>query len=381
MEENKTKVQGGSPAKLPGIDIQYRDRQEEKERQQPLLPSRISKTLTDSIILTAEKLDNKFHLTAVNNEEVREAVDEKGKLRKLSAKQKRILLALQYQLSLLKDRKEVKEYIDAIENGGNPPHPVTTYINLEELCERVCGEEEKTKKREQEALKEELKELSCIKQLLVYDIEYFNPETKNRETVRVKAFQPYLYLTGKEVEIEKGKRTSKAIEICFSRIFLERIRDRYIPVYPSFWQSTKSDGKKIKTDHHQSLATLAISYGWAHYHKKLPEARKYIKKENILDTEKQAKIIEAALTHEPVPFGLLKDIIKGKTEERSEKLRFKGYLWEAMWSLINYGLLSPKSHIDWEGETFTLVYNPDYYTQITNSLPPSGEWSKNPFKK
>ena len=52
-----------------------------------------------------------------------------------------------------------------------------------------------------------------------------------------------------------------------------------------------------------------------------------------------------------------------------------------MWALIDYGLLTSDSTIDWEKETITLVYNQDYATPRQKHLPPSGEWSRNPFEK
>ena len=64
------------------------------------------------------------------------------------------------------------------------------------------------------------------------------------------------------------------------------------------------------------------------------------------------------------------------------KARFKEYLWEAMQALIRIGVLLEKSSIDWEKETITLVYNPDYATPKQRNIGDlGGEWNKNPFGK
>ena len=384
MEEDKkiigsesTNIQGeDNIISLPGLSVQYDKGQiEQGERK---LPARISNFLSESITATIHSIETKYKLT-IKDSDVKKAVDENGKLSKLSAMQKKTLLALQSQLSLLLDKPSIREYTEKIKNGENP-ESVEEFISLEELCRDICGEEERWKSRRQQEIKEELKKLSNIKQLQIYHVDVADDNGNKRPGI-VKIYEPYITLVGEEREIRIGKRTAKAVKIRFARIFLEDIGDRYFTILPSFWKAKKSNGKRISTDHFYSLASLAFDFSWSHYLYNLPRGKQRIKKDDILDTERQAQIIKTALTHEPIHFDRIKDILKVKTEARAEKIRFKNYLWEAMWALIDYGLLTSDSTIDWEKETITLVYNQDYATPRQKQIPPSGEWSRNPFEK
>lgn len=384
MEEDKkiigsesTNIQGeDNIISLPGLSVQYDKGQIEQGKQQ--LPARISNFLSESVTATLHSIETKHKLT-IKDSFIKEAVDDNGKLPKLSAMQKKILLALQSQLSLLLDKPSVREYTEKI-NSGESPDKVEEFISLEELCRDVYGEEERWKSRPQQEIKEELKKLSDIKQLQIYYVDIADGNG-NKKHATMRLLEPYLTLLGEEREIRIGKRTSIAVKIRFARIFLEKIGDRYFTILPSFWKATKSNGKRISTDHFYSLSTLAFNLSWSHYRHNLPRAKERIKNDGILDKEKQAQIIKEALTHEPIHFDRIKDILKVKTEARAEKIRFKNYLWEAMWALIDYGLLTSDSTIDWERETITFVYNQDYATPRQKQIPPSGEWGRNPFEK
>ena len=344
---------------IGGLGLQYTEQQKKESEEQPQLPARISNALSESVIATPQSIERKYNLT-IQDSVIKEAVDENGKIPKLSVMQKKILLSLESHLSQLIEKPEIKEYIEKLKNGGNPPL-VAEYISLEELCSDIYGKEEKWKSSKQNEIKKELKELSSIRQLQVYRVKAIDGNGEEREGI-VKQFVPYLALSGEEKQIKIGKRTAIAVKISFGRVFLERISDRYFTILPSFWQARNSKGAKVRTDHFYSLSTLAFNLAWSHYHVELPNAERYIKKENILDTEKIASIKLHALTHEPISFERIKDTIKGNTTDRKQKIRFKEYIWEAMWALIDYGLLSDKSRIDWDKENIILVYNEDYCT-------------------
>ena len=70
-------------------------------------------------------------------------------------------------------------------------------------------------------------------------------------------------------------------------------------------------------------------------------------------------------------------MLEKQVNRREEKRRFKYYLWEAMWALININVLSEKSSINWDNETFTLVYSENPSTTRTSK--PGGIWGQNPF--
>lgn len=384
MEEDK-KIIGSEDSlvqmekeSLPIVGFQYNEEQAEKEEGLTLLPARISNALSESVIATSQSIERKYNLS-IQDSVIKEAVDDSGRVPKLSVMQKKILLSLESHLSQLTEQPEIKEYIERLRNGENPPL-VSEYISLEELCSDIFGREEKWKSSKQNEIKKELQALSTIRQLQIYKVKALDDNGEEREAM-IKIFSPYLSLTGEEKQLKIGKRTTIAVKIQFGRIFLERISDRYFTILPSFWQAKKSNGDKIRTDHFYSLSTLAFNLAWSHYYVELPKVEKYIKKENILDTEKIEAMKEKALTHEPISFDRLKDIIKGKTEQRAQKKRFKEYLWDAMWALINYGLLSESSRIDWEKETITLVYNEYYGTPRQKQNPietGKGYWGGEP---
>ncbi len=370
MEEEKKRISDSNLQRednnvLPGVGLHY-DGQEKGEKLR-LFPSRISNALTESIIATTQSIEKKYNLT-ITDSIIKESVDENGKIPKLSVMQKKVLLSLESHLTQIIDKPEIKEYIEKLKNGENPRNLVSEYISLEDLCSDIYGKEEKWKKSKQNEIKNELKNLSQIRQLQIYKVRAKDESGVNRD-MRVQTFAPYLTLTGEEKQLTIGKRTTIAVNIMFGRIFLERINDRFFTILPSFWQAKKRNGEKIRTDHFYSLATLAFSLSWSHYYVDLPNVNKYIQKEGILDTEKIEAMKEKALTHEPIPFDRIRDILKGKTEARAQKKRFKEYLQDALFALIDYGLITEKSEINIKNETIKLVYNEYYATlkQIENN--------------
>lgn len=369
MEEFKNKISSNESqinekdisTLLPGVNIRINKEQADLEAGGKLPTARISNALSESIIINTHRLEDTYNLS-IDDKIVREATDEEGKLIKLSFQQKKILLALQAQLSTLIEKPSIKNYIEKINRGENPQTFVKEFINLKELCKHIYGEEEKGRDDYQKTIKAELKALSEVRQLQIYKVKALDQEGNEVPNARIEHYSPYLSLTGEETRIHVGEKTAIAVEVIFSRIFLERINNRYINILPSFWEAKTSKGKKIKSDHFISLSTLAFNLAWTHYRINLPEVEKYVKKEKIIDTEKIQALKEQALTHTPIPFDTLKDAIAGKIDHPQKEARFKEYLWEAMRALINYGLITKKSRIDWEKETITLVYNADYNT-------------------
>ena len=360
---------------LPGLSIQYNDEDKEKKGGELLLPGRIANALSESIIATPRSLEKKYGLT-ITDEIIRQAVDGSGKIPKLSAMQKGILVALEYQLSLLREEPSVKGYLEKLQNNQNPTENIKEFISLEAICGNIHGQEERWKSGKQARIKEELKTLSETKQLHIYKAEIKDEEGNVKEAL-VKDFYPYISLTGRERHIQVGKRTAIAVEVEFSRIFLERTWDRYYQLLPSFFDAIGSNDRKIGTDEYKSLHILAMNRAWSHYHYDLPEAEKYIKEQGILDPEKIKQIKEKALTHTPISFDELKAMLEKDVNRREEKRRFKYFLWEAMWALININILTEASSINWDKETFTLVYSET--PTIPRSSKPGGSWEKNPF--
>ena len=382
MEEDKRKTspeegfngQDSINISLPGLSFDYKDR-EKKEKEQPLLSGRITNALTESMTATPKSLEKKYGLT-ITDEVIQKAVDSKGRIPKLSAMQKGVLLALEYQLSLLREKESVKTYLEKLQENGRPSENLREFISLEAICGNINGQEERWKSGKQARIKEELKALSETKQLHIYKAEIKDDNGNSKEAL-IKDFYPYIALTGRERHIQIGKRTAIAVEIEFSRIFLERAWDRYYLLTSESFDAIGSTERRISTDEYKSLYILAMNRAWSHYHHDLPEAEKYIKKEGILDPEKITDIKEKALTHPAISFDELKAMLEKEVNRREEKRRFKYYLWEAMWALININVLSEKSSINWDNETFTLVYSEN--PSIPRTSKPGGVWERNPF--
>lgn len=360
---------------LPIVGSVYNDEVVKKQKEQPLLSGRITNALTESMTATPRSLEKKYGLT-IKDEVIKQAVDSKGRIPKLSSMQKSVLLSLEYQLSLLREKDSVKGYLEKLQKNGNPSENLKEFISLEAICGNINGQEERWKSGKQTRIKEELKALSETKQLHIYKAEVKDDEGNSREAL-IKEFYPYISLTGRERHIQVGKRTAIAVEIEFSRIFLERAWDRYYLLTSETFDAIGSNERKISTDEFKSLQMLAMNRAWSHYHHALPEAEKYIKKEGILDPEKINEIKEKALTHAPIPFDELKAMLEKEIKHYEEKRRFKYFLWEAMWALININILTEKSSINWENETFTLVYSENPASPRTSK--PGGVWEKNPF--
>lgn len=375
MEEDK-KITNPEESKsgLPKIGLRN-DEQTKGGGANPILSGRITNALTESIIATPKSLEKKYGLT-ITDETIKQAVNSEGKIPKLSAMQKGVLTALEYQLSLLREKPSVKEYIEKLQDKQIPSENVREFISLEALCGNVSGQEERWKSGKQARIREELKALSETKQLHIYKAQFKDENGEEREAL-IKDYYPYINLTGRETHIQVGKRTAIAVEIEFSRIFLERAWDRYYLLPSSFFEAIGSNGRKISTDEYKSLHILAMNKSWSHYHHDLPEAEKYIKENDILDPEKIDQIKEKALTHTPISFEELKAMLEKDVKHREEKRRFKYFLWEAMWALININILTEKSSINWDNETFTLVYSEN--PSVPRTSKPRGIWEKNPY--
>lgn len=363
---------------LPGASTQYsKDSKTESEVKPSLLPGRITNALTESITATPKTLEKKYGLT-IKDEVIKRAVDSKGRIPKLSAIQKGVLLSLEHQLSLLREKNSVKEYLEELQAKGNPSENIKEFISLEAICANLYGDEERWKSGKQNRIREELKALSETKQLHIYKAEIKDDNGIIREAL-VKDFYPYINLTGRERHIQVGKRTAIAVEVEFSRIFLERAWDRYYLLTSESFEAIGSNGRRIRADEdiYRSLQMLVMNRAWSHYHHDLPEAENYIKKEGILDPEKISEIKEKALTHAPIHFSDFKSMLEKEPEHREEKRRFKYLLWEAMRALIKVNTLTEKSNLDMDKELITLVYSENPSAPRTSE--PGGKWAKNPF--
>ena len=360
---------------LPGFNSQFHSQTEKKE-EATFLPGRINNALSESIIATFKSIEKKYGIT-IKDETIKEAVDTNGRIPKPSAMQKRILLSLGYRLSLRREEPEVKGYVEELKNKKDPEN-VKVYLSLEDICGDVHGEDEKWNPNKQKELKQELKGISETKMLHIYNMEVID-ENGNIQKILIEDYCPYINLTGHERRISIGKRTVIYVEIEFSRIYFERAWDRYYQLLPSFWEAKGLNGRRMITDTYWSLSTLVMNKAWSHYYNDLTHAKIKIKEQGIIDPEKIKQIKKEALTHTPIPFNELKAIQEKNSEHPEQKARFKKYLLEAMWALIRRNILSEESSIDWDNETFTLVYSEN--PNIPRDTEPGGRWDKNTLKR
>lgn len=360
---------------LPTTGIGYTEKGI-KEGRETSLPEKITSSFAENIVSTIESIKKKYNLDEKDSVII-EAIDENGKLPNFTPQQKKILLALQAGLTQQLDEPEIKEYCAQLSKGITPKDAFSAIVNLRELCKKVYGEKENGREEYQNILKAELKNLSEIKSLQIYELDFERDGEKKHG--RVKFFNPYINLTGKEVHIEmEGGLTSIGIVVEFSRIFLDKVNNRYFLPKQTFWEAKTSRGKRIKTDEFITLASLAMYLSWGHYQSL---KRKMEKIDEIADPENREKAITEILTHAPITFDSFKERLYVKMEKPSQKQRFKYKIWEAMWALINEGILSDKSSIDFDKETITLVFNEDYTTPGGNRKEPGGEWTENPYEE
>lgn len=357
---------------LPIVSFGYHDEGLNESEKGLSLRGGINNAFSESIIATTNSLEKKYGLT-IKDEAIRDAVDKNGNIPKPSVMQKRVLLSLGYRLSLLSEEPDVKSYLEQLKGKENPTDNVKVFISLEDMCRDIHGEEERWIPSKQNRIKQELQAISETKRLHIYKTEVKDEQGAIHE-VTIEDFYPYINLTGRERRISVGKRTALAVEIEFSRIFFERAWDRYYQLSPAFWEAEGLNGRRMITDEYWSLATLVMNKAWSHYHHELPNAEKYIKEQGILDPEKVKRIKKKALTHAPIRFEELQAILEKKREHPQEKARFRKYLKEAMWALIKNGIISEDSSIDWENNTFTIVYSEN--PNIQEGKEPGGVWDK-----
>ena len=400
MEEDKKLINSVEPlgvdekdsSLLPGINDQYSklaDKEEEKNTPpSERIPNSLLLALNSRANGSVKEIEDKYGIK-VTEEEFKEVVDDEGKPKKLTKRQDRILMAFNSELSKHIEEVGIKELAEKTESGvklKSSESIASFYVNLEELCRKVEGKEEKWKKKRQQAIEEELQKISQIKQIQIYKVKEKVGTDKNGkdiyDNVTYKVVDPYIFLTGAYIQKDMpGGRTAKAVEVIFSRVFLERIKTRSTPILDSYWELQDSNGGKIYTAIFNDLSKLVFRLRWAHIYHELPTIEKYIKKEGIIDTEKIDSLRKKALTHAPISVEEIKSITNADYTNRKRRRDFWRELWEALRALIVYGIITTDTTIDQEKGEVVLVYSADFDTPRQTSLPiAEGYWKKNPFK-
>lgn len=409
---------------LPIANPNYSSSKEKSGGVKIQLHGRISNVLTGNMIITPRSLERKFN-EEYSIEELlpKDSIDEEGNIVKLSAMQNRVIFSLSKQI-FSKDRKEVTEYMEAIKRGENPKSLPRMYvvipsmiedifgeerrkeaIKLTELNENlfgegngelitisdmsgdVFGEEEKGKKKKVNYIKRELESIARIKIPQVYLTGEFKDKSGVVHKTAIRELIPYITITGYEKQFLIDDKVFSAVEIEPSRIFYEKNwvgkESRSFILGKDVLGARLPSGRKIETDVYWcGLFPLAANYSWYYYYYRLEAVKKHIKKENIIDSEKIAQLKEDALTSTPISFQRIREAINFKSKHPQEEARFKKRLWEGLWALIDRGVITEKSSINWEKETFTLVFSESREplnrigTRKEDERRPCGEWAE-----
>ena len=368
--------------------------------------------------------------------------DENGDLIKLDAMCTKTIIALNKYI-FGNEEESVKKYLESAEKENKKDIKVrdqnmldntpTVSINVINVSMDLWGKDEGKRPRKIIETAELIKKIAGI--YIPQFIRHGVIENENGKNIIVRDSLLYPYITieairatefipGKKFgssEAGKSIKLNTYFEIRPKRIFFEHNwigkGSRYFPLPDGILDAQLPSGRAINTDVFWiGLFPLAATYRYNCYSIRYQNIKKTIKEEDIIDSEKIEQLTTDALTYKNIPFKRLKDIVsyessikeaieeyiknqKTKKKEPSKtqigtirriyKRRFYEDIWEGMWALIERGIITDKSSIDYDNETFTFVFseseepiplNPPG-TKKENRKMPGGFWSKNPFKK
>lgn len=398
MEEDKNKLPSGEQETtgkkeekfLPGTGIGYYEK-EGKAEGKPSLPARISDFLTGNMIATPQSVASKFDNQVTIKDlftggDMEGSIDRDGNLVKLSAMQNRVLFSLSKQI-FSKERREVTEYLEALRRGENPDKLPRVYIVLSDMSGDIFGEEERGKPRKVKEIYNELEALSKVRVPQVYSTGTFTDDNGVEHSLKFRDLIPYISITGYEKQIiVDDSEIYPAVQVECSRIFYERNwigkGSRNFLLTNDILEARLPSGRKITTDVYWSgVFPLAANYSWFYYWHRLKTVERQIKSENIIDSVKIAQLKKDALTTPPITFQRIREAINFKSKHPQEEARFRKQLWEALWALIDRGVITDDSDIDFEKETFYFVFNESREplnkpgTKKEDEKKPGGKWA------
>lgn len=372
-----------------GVGLQYNEESATESAVEPFerIPNSILRSLSIRAKDTVAEIEKTYGIK-ITEKELKEVVDVKGNPIKLTKRQDRIIQAYATEVSIHLNDEGIKQLLEKIEKGEDTRKSFAVFdVNLEELCRKVDGPEEKWKKWRQQKMAEDLIEISKIKQIQIGN-EHRKVGTDKKgkdifEKDTYKSVDSYIGVIAEDGEyVDIGKRKVRTVRTIFGRIFLEELSNRFTPVLDSFWTLTDSKGTKINTVIFNDLYKIVANRRWSHISYNLLKTEEYIEKNKIRNTNKTEVLRNKAVTHVPIKVEKLKSLINADyTTTRKRRKDFWRELWEALRALIVYGIITTDTKIDKENETVILVYNPDFATPRQINKPISGGyWMENPFK-
>ena len=412
---------------LPDMGVGYSGTERDKPGTGLIhLQGRIATALIKNAASTVNSLQKEYGYT-INDIVEEGSLDREGNLIKLDTMGTRTLISLSNQI-FRNENEEVTEYLKLAESESKKEvskrdqkalnKTPKVNINVVAVSIDLFGKREGSKPRKIIDTYKEIEKISKIK--IPQIINEGNIVVGNEEVHAInRHLDPYITITGSEDQTVFEKKTKQKdgkvtkeiitipvqIEIMAARIFYEHNwigkGSKHFPLPDGILDARLPSGRAITTDvFWKGLFMIAGMYRYHAFSINYQQVLQKIKKENIIDREKIAQLKEDALTCDNIPIQRIKDIIgfdsmiaSLKADEKKAKQikvyvrRFKEQLWDAMWALIDRGILTDKSDIDFEKGTIKLVYSENKEAEPLNApgtkkeleKRPSGKWSKNPF--
>lgn len=413
-EDIKNKGQNiGKDKQLPSVSHSYSKREISTEKDKVSLPGRMATALMKNEVSTVNSLEKEYK-RPINEIVLEGSIDREGNLIKLDTMGTRVLIAISKHI-FQEGGEAVEKYQDLIESESKKNPEERDYerlyntpkvnINVMAISMNVFGKREGKKTKYIKKTYSEIEKISKVR--LPQIIKTGKITIDGEETNAIEQWlEPYMTITGREKQIKIGEEIIPVIiEVNAQKIFYENNwigeGGRYFLLPDGILDARLPSGRAITTDvFWKGVFMLSGIYKVSRYIR-YNHILQDIKKENIIDSEKIKQLKEDALTYANIPFQRVKEAINFDSlinsfradEKRAKQIRiyerrFKEQLWDALWSLIDRGIITEKSSIDWKKETFTFVFsenkepiplnNPG--TRNEDEVRPRGFWEKNPFR-
>ena len=308
-------------------------------------------------------------------------IDRRGKTISLSVEEIQIVKALSSYLPF--NDPEIKAYITSIntmdakgELKSTPKAPVQIPVSVLQLSKDIIGD---TKEASLKKIAERLKRLEEIEQ-----VQYFNVNGERYSVVRpLIRFNEKLYKHYSEIRSSKGRKKAQdpdvkekkilvGANIIYSSLFLYEAANKYCPLYTQklfkVWRRNKTELFAILLSDLESK--------WRQYYLNSIKAETAAKKEHkeLKATDKDeyyrlvAEAKRKALIYKSNTLTIRDRVTTDYETDRKQRSRFLPDLQRAIDSLVEYGIITDKSHITQNRESVIFVYNAKFVPKDTENL-------------
>lgn len=445
-EDIKNKGQNiGEDKQLPSVSHSYSKSETSTDKGKSPRSGRISTALVKNTTSTVSSLEKEYKDSIENIVETG-SLDKEGNLIKLDTMATKTLFSLSKQI-FESDNEDVNKYLELAESESKKPANERNEEALKKTPEvpidfisvsiDLYGKKEGSKPSQIIKTYKFIKKISEIKIPQIINTGKFTEkigEEKIEHIGIVQLLEPYISIGSEEQYTYIRKKKDKddnttdeqkisiitSANIKASRIFYENNwlgkGSKHFPLLEGILDARLPSGRAITTDIYWiAIFPMAAQYRYHAYSINYQQTLKKIKDENIIDSEKIARLKEDALTCANISINKVREILgfetqlketidkhkekkKKEKKEVSEKTissiirvykrRFKEQLWDAMWALIDRGIITEKSSIDWKKDTLTFVFTEKKEPEPLNTpgtrkeyeVKPKGFWEKNPFR-